>query len=342
MPPTPNTRHAAWELRFRRIWSGKGLISTLLLPLAWCYGGIVRLRRWLYRVGWLASQRLPVPVVVVGNVVTGGGGKTPLVLALLAHLQSQGVAVGVVSRGYGRTTHDCREVLPASAASEVGDEALLIRRRCTAPVFVAARRADAARALLHAYPQTQLLLCDDGLQHQALQRDIEICVFGAAGLGNGRLLPAGPLREPWPRPVDWVLSSATTPLPSAYAIQRGLADSAVASDGRRVPLAALRSQPAWAVAGTANPGEFFAMLQSVGLHLAASIALPDHYAFQNWKPEAPQGTPLLCTEKDAVKLWPRLPQALAVVLELRLPAEFLRAFDQRLTALLAKRAAAKL
>jgi tetraacyldisaccharide 4'-kinase len=153
-------------------------------------------RRGLYRVGIFKSERVPAAVVVVGNVLAGGVGKTPVVMALVRHFQSKGMAVGVVSRGYGRNTQGCREVTATSTPADMGDEPVLIKRRTGAAVFVASSRVDAARALLAQYPKTQVIVGDDGLQHYALQRDVEICVFDDRGVGNGFMLPAGPLREP--------------------------------------------------------------------------------------------------------------------------------------------------
>ncbi|RYY51787.1 MAG: tetraacyldisaccharide 4'-kinase, partial [Comamonadaceae bacterium] len=195
----------------QRAWLRRGPLARLLWPVSLLYGALGALHRAAYRRGWLTVQRLPVPVVVVGNVVAGGAGKTPAVLALLDHLRQRGIAAGVVSRGYGRNGDACTEVLPDDDPARVGDEPLLLRRKSGAPVFVAARRAEAARALLAAYPATRVLLSDDGLQHHAMARDIEICVFDRRGIGNGWLLPAGPLREPWPRACDLVLHTGARP-----------------------------------------------------------------------------------------------------------------------------------
>jgi tetraacyldisaccharide 4'-kinase len=270
-----------------------------------------------------------VPVIVVGNVVAGGAGKTPVVMALVDHLGARGLSPGVVSRGYGRTLSDCREVAADSVAAEVGDEPLLIARSCTVPVFVAPRRADAANALLAAYPATKVIVCDDGLQHLALQRDIEVCVFDERGVGNGWLLPAGPLREPWPRQVDLVLRRGAAGI-EGFEIQRRLAGFARRADGSRIDLAALRNRPLVAVAGIAVPETFFAMLRGAGLQLAQALGLPDHHDFQA-DPSAGAGE-LVCTEKDAVKLWRLRPDAWAVPLEVEIEPGFWSALDRRLDA----------
>jgi tetraacyldisaccharide 4'-kinase len=266
-------------------------------------------------------------VLVVGNVIAGGAGKTPVVMALVQHLLARGLRPGVISRGYGRITRDCREVRATSLADEVGDEALLIQRRCHVPVYVAAQRVHAAQALLAQYPQTNVLLCDDGLQHLALHRDLDICVFDERGIGNGWVLPAGPLREPWPRKVDLVLHTGVRAAFAGYRASRELAPLALQCDGARIPLSALRGKPLVAVAGIAQPQNFFDMLRACGLTLTQAIALPDHFSFAGWTCDVPAGGVLVCTEKDAAKLWPTHPGAVAIPLALELEPAFLTALD---------------
>lgn len=169
----------------RRAWTHRGALARLLWPLSRLYGAALTLRGWAYRRGWMRPARLPVPVLVVGNVVAGGAGKTPVTMAVVRHLQGAGWRPGVVSRGYGRVSRGCRAVTASSSASEVGDEPLLIARRTGAPVFVAEARSEAGRALLAAHPGCDILVCDDGLQHLRLARDLEICVFSELGVGNG-------------------------------------------------------------------------------------------------------------------------------------------------------------
>jgi tetraacyldisaccharide 4'-kinase len=314
----------------QRAWLRRGPAAWLLTPLSLLYGALAALDRSLYARGVRSRERLPVPVVVVGNVVAGGAGKTPVVLALLEHLRSRGISAGVVSRGYGRAGTACTEVHAQDAAAAVGDEPLLLKRKSGVPVFVAPRRADAGRALLRAYPQTQVIVSDDGLQHHALERDLEICVFDARGTGNGWLLPAGPLREPWPRPADLVLRPDSLPQLGGYPLQRALAAEALRADGARRPLAELRAQPVHALAGIANPQAFFAMLRQAGLTLTSTQALPDHHAFSDVA--ALPAALLVCTEKDAVKLWRLRPDAWAVPLEVSVPRAFWDAFDRLLSA----------
>jgi len=296
------------------------------------FGVLTSFRRAFYRWGWKSSYRAAVPVIVVGNVVAGGAGKTPVVLALVRHLQKRGLQVGVVSRGYGRRSNDNREVLRDSAAMDVGDEPALIHRLTGVPLFVASERAAAARTLLAAYPQTQVIVSDDGLQHLALDRDIEICVFDDRGIGNGWLLPAGPLRELWPKSCDLVLHTGTQPAFAGYRSQRALADHAVRLDGSKVHLTTLVGKPLIALAAIAKPQAFFEMLKERGLSFARTIALPDHHDFEGWHSLGRGSELLICTEKDAVKLWNYEPNALAVPLLFTPEPAFLRALDSLLDA----------
>lgn len=319
-------------------WRQRGLLAWALWPISQIHRALLALRRALYWVGLLKSEQLPVPVIVVGNVIAGGAGKTPATLAIAEHLRSRGWRPGIISRGYGRQTADCREVLPDASPHDVGDEPLLLRRRAQVPVFVATRRAEAGKALLKAHPGINVLLCDDGLQHLALRREVEVCVFDARGVGNGWLLPAGPLRETWPRAIDLVLYADGTPIPSssapAFSTRRTLAPNAVRADGTSVPLASLRGRPLIAIAGIAQPVAFFDMLRAEGLRLEHAVALPDHDDFEHL-PTLPrlsdEQDTLVCTEKDAAKLWRHRPDALAVPLMLQVPDAFFDALDTKLS-----------
>lgn len=323
----------------------RGWLARLLWPVAQLYGLAAHVHRSLYRSGWRRRHGFPVPVIVVGNVVAGGAGKTPLVIALVAHLQRRGLPVGVVSRGYGRkATHSGQDGLEVRADTPVrlaGDEPVLIRQLTGVPVFVAARRAVAVRALLAAYPETAVVVCDDGLQHHALARDIEIAVFDDRGLGNGWLLPAGPLREPWPLAGEraaLVLHTGQQPAFAGFTSGRRLADHAVAADGSQVALASLRGRPVAALAGIASPEAFFGMLRASGLTLASTLPLPDHHDFPPDALAAFAGQTVLCTQKDAVKLFalprPATLQLLAVPLVFLPEPAFLAALDARLAPLL--------
>jgi tetraacyldisaccharide 4'-kinase len=327
------------------------LISLLLWPLSLVYRFLAFTHRQLYQFGVLKTNKVSVPVVVVGNIVAGGGGKTPTVIALAQHLQSKGIKVGVISRGYGRTSTECLEVKQNSAISDVGDEPAGVFIASTAPVFVARKRFDAASALLKTYPDTQVIISDDGLQHHALQHDMAITVFDDRGLGNGFMLPAGPLRESNVKSLNSLVlhtgnqavKLADTAAPQ-FTATRALANYALRSDGSQVNVNELKtaSKPLLALAGIANPEAFFSMLRGLDLNLTDAIALPDHYDFRyfynSYSGNKYAGYTVICTVKDAVKLWqtPQLPfsEALAVPLVFAPEAAFFAAFDVMLKPLL--------
>ncbi|MBP8272506.1 MAG: tetraacyldisaccharide 4'-kinase, partial [Sphaerotilus sp.] len=240
--------------RLEAIWQHGGPAQWALRPLGGLHGVLVGLRRWLYRQGWKATVRLPCPVIVVGNRVAGGAGKTPTTLALVGVLQQAGWRPGIVSRGHGSQTTAARPVHAHTPATEVGDEPLLMQRRSGVPVWVGRDRAAAAAALLAAHPDVNVLVCDDGLQHLRLGRTVEIVVFDARGAGNGWLLPAGPLREPIDAPAaapqQFVLYNAARPstaLPGDCATRQlagavGLAAWWAGTAATRKQLADLRGQ----------------------------------------------------------------------------------------------------
>jgi tetraacyldisaccharide 4'-kinase len=285
-------------------------LSAALLPLSWLFAAAVALRRSLYRHGVLAAHRVGAPVVVVGNVCVGGTGKTPLVIALAEALARAGRRPGVVSRGYGARGSAAREVRPGDDPAEVGDEALLLAAGA-APVVVGRDRAAAARSLLAAHPRCDVVLSDDGLQHYALARDVEVVVVdGTRGFGNGRMLPAGPLREPMSRIAD--ADAVVTLVAGSAPAERG-------PDGRRTTMthvaAGFRnladpSRPVdpstWprgtvhAVAGIGNPRRFFDLLARLGVD-ATPHAFPDHHAFVPADLAFPGASAIVMTAKDAVK-----------------------------------------
>ncbi len=315
-------------LQQRHWWRpGGSWLARLLSPLSALYG--------LLRHALAAPEGapLPVPVLVVGNVIAGGAGKTPAVIALVQALRAAGHRPGVVSRGYGRRGEGVREVRDGDRADQVGDEPLVIRRRCGVPVWVGRQRRAAALALCQAHPAVDVVIADDGLQHTALPRQAELVLFDERGAGNGRLLPAGPLREPWPglpsprRRVLYGSGRPSTPVPGALGRRTlGRAWPLVAwqsgDSSAALALESLRGRPLLAVAGLAAPEKFFAMLEAAGLAITR-CPLPDHHAYATL-PWPPGSTEVVTTEKDAVKLVDlplRGTRVWVLPLDLQLPGE---------------------
>ena len=302
-------------------------MAWLLWPLSWVYLAL----QAVHRLAQAPPQALPVPVLVVGNHVVGGAGKTPTVMAMVQALQSAGHHPGVISRGHGRQDGTVRAVVPHDLPAIAGDEPLLIRRRCGIPVWVGARRADAARALCAAHPEVDVLVADDGLQHAALPRNAELVVFDERGAGNGLVLPAGPLRNPLPGTLPrgchvlYTAGTASTRLPGALAtrsISQAVPLAAWAAGERTgtLPLTALQRRPLLAAAGIAAPEKFFGMLREAGLTINA-CPLPDHHAYTAL-PWPRDTADVVTTEKDAVKLDPRgqgTTRVWVVPLDLQLP-----------------------
>jgi tetraacyldisaccharide 4'-kinase len=333
--------NAGFEAKLRAAWLRRGPIAIALLPLSLLLSLLSATQRQMYRWRWLPSrQPKGTVVVVVGNVIAGGAGKTPVTITVVEHLLACGYAVGVVSRGYGRSNLSCLEVTANSVPSDTGDEPLLIKRKCAVPVFVAPKRLAAAMALKTKYPSTQVIVCDDGLQHYGLFRDVEVCVFDDRGCGNGWTLPAGPLRQAWPRQVVKeagqdnagliVLHTGANPSFEGLRGYRKLANFALRQDGSKVPWNEIvhSALPLWhAVAGISQPEEFFAMLRTAGIVQLTTMALPDHYDFDSLPRSICEASGLICTEKDAVKLWRIAPHALAVPLLFTAEPDFYRRLD---------------
>lgn len=312
-------KRSAWQTEWRQqlqgAWLKRGELACTLWPVAFVFGLLVKIRRWLYRSGLLRAEALPVPVWVVGNLVVGGAGKTPTVVSLCRWLSQEGRTPGIISRGYGGQAHDVTYVTPESPAAEVGDEPLLLRMRTQAPVVVGRDRVAAAQALITRHPEINVIISDDGLQHLRLPRDFQIIVFDGRGAGNGWLLPAGPLREPLPDRVPersiviYNSPCISTPLPghvcatrlSGALIWPAWRDGQPASPETLEELARLsKDKPIWAAAGIAQPERFFSMLREHGLNITP-IPLPDHYDFST-TPWPSSATDVVVTEKDAVKL----------------------------------------
>src|SRR5471032_410788 len=287
-----------------RIWSGKSPVYFLLLPFSWLYGLITTVLRYSYKMGWKKSWRAPVPVIVVGNLTAGGNGKTPVVIWLVELLQQRGLRTGVVSRGYGGKSEKYPLVLDAkTTTAQAGDEPVLIYQRTGAAVAVSPVRANAVKALLENY-QIDVIVTDDGLQHYALQRDIEIVVVdGVRRFGNGWWLPAGPMRERAARlsTVDAVITNGGTAHAGeiSMTLEAGLAVNVLT--GEQCDVTAL--QDVVAMAGIGHPPRFFATLKSLGVVTQAEIAFADHQDYQpdQLNPLASPDQTLLMTEKDAVK-----------------------------------------
>ena len=284
-------------------WADKNLIAVLLLPLAWLFTALVGLRRLAHRLGVFSVTRLPVPVIVVGNITVGGTGKTPLTLWLVQRLRAVGFTPGVVSRGYGgRAATWPQWVTPDSDPIQVGDEPVLIAQRAACPVAVAPQRVAAARMLLER-TRCDVLICDDGLQHYALARDIEIAVVdGARQFGNGWRLPAGPLRESVTRlrTVDFVVMHGA-PRATEFGLRLELGHAYNLRDAASVrDLTLFRGSPVHAVAGIGHPARFFAQLRAARLQLIEH-PFPDHHAYTPGDLNFSDSLPVLMTEKDAVK-----------------------------------------
>jgi tetraacyldisaccharide 4'-kinase len=293
-------------------WYRLSPLHLALWPLSILFGALAAVRRRLYRAGLLASTQIRVPVIVVGNINAGGTGKTPCVIWLAQCLLDHGFRPGIVTRGYGGSARNPQRAAPDSDPGACGDEAVLLARRSSCPVWVARSRVAAAQALLAAHPDCNIIISDDGLQHYAMKRDFELVVLdGERGCGNGMLLPAGPLREPVRRlaEVDALIinSGALFPLET---LPSGVPTFDMRLDGdtfyalrdphREVGPGHFASQPVRAVAAIGNPQRFFNRLHDLGISFTAR-AFPDHHAYTPADCAFGADTAVIMTEKDAVK-----------------------------------------
>lgn len=290
-------------MKIENLWDRRSFFTFLLRPFSWLFRFIVFIRRNLYRFGIKKSTRLSVPVIVVGNVTTGGTGKTPLVAWLANTLRSQGYRPGIVSRGFkGAASQWPQYVTSDSDPSLVGDEPVLLAARTQCPVVVAPKRVEAAQQLLANY-ECDVLISDDGLQHYALARDIEIAVVdGLRHFGNRLCLPAGPLREPLYRlnQVDFIVCNGTNE-PGWFAMQLAPDEIYnVADPSNRMTFDQCKRFEWQAVAGIGHPERFFTQLEHLGMNICAH-AFPDHYAFSQSDIEFGESAWVMMTEKDAVK-----------------------------------------
>ena len=294
---------------FQKQWANFTFWHIILLPLSWLFAIVVYLRKCFYEYGWLKSYRLNAPVVVVGNINVGGTGKTPLVIWLAEQMKLAGYKPGIISRGYGGSARLVTEVLPDSNPIQVGDESVLIAMRTKCPVFVSADRVSAGQHLLKSYPECNIIISDDGLQHYRMQRDVEIVVYDSVkGFGNGALLPAGPLREFQSRlkTVDVIVSNGADSRKN-LACFNPVTMELVATDfynladvQKKSSAQAFSQLKILAVAGIGNPQRFFDQLHAMGLQFE-SLAYADHYVFQTKDFEHTNADVILMTEKDAVK-----------------------------------------
>jgi tetraacyldisaccharide 4'-kinase len=296
-----------------RMWQTRGLVSTLLLPLSWAVQGVVARKRRQYQ--QTSRNTPPVPVIVVGNIMVGGTGKTPVVIELAQRLQALGHKPGVISRGYGSQAGET----PRTGIGQVdpalfGDEPALIARDAGVPVAVFPKRLAALHALLQTYPETDIVISDDGLQHLALPRNLEIVVQDDRGIGNGRVLPAGPLREPATRlnTVDLIITNTATgtnPAPQGTAKQMNMwlepVQCTQVATGKTLPwsefMTLAKDQTFAAVAAIGQPTRFFNMLNNQGLTLTKTVALPDHDDYRSPPFSDIDADCILITQKDAVK-----------------------------------------
>jgi tetraacyldisaccharide 4'-kinase len=331
-----------WSRALQAAWRKRGPLAWALTPAAALFGLLSAARRIGYRAGWLATQRVGVPVIVVGNLIVGGAGKTPTVIAVVALLRRHGYTPGIVSRGHGGSGGGTLEVGSQTPASLCGDEPKLLWHRTRAPVVVGRDRVAACRALLRRHARVDALVLDDGLQHLAMARNAQVIVFDERGAGNGWLLPAGPLREtlgrhPPPRSVVLYNAAApTTPWPGSVARRAfgGIVELGAwwrGESARPRVLESLRGRRVLAAAGIARPQRFFEMLVEQGLRFDP-LPLPDHFNYVRlpWPADAAD---IIVTEKDAVKIAPERAGATRIwvaTLDLRTSPDF----DSALLALL--------
>lgn len=285
------------------IWYNKHPLAYLLLPFSWLYTFVNVIRRFCYQSGIFAVNQIDVPIIIVGNISVGGTGKTPLVIWLAEYLKNKGYRPGIVSRGYGgKLSGKTQQVRTDSEPSIVGDEPILIAKKTTCPVAVAVERRKAAEELI-AHCHCDIIICDDGMQHYSLGRDIEIAVIdGQRRFGNNHCLPAGPLREPISRleSVDFVVSKYKAArhehkMDYSYGDLISLTDT-----NSTMPVSELSGQTVHAIAGIGNPNRYFSYLRNQNITLIMH-EFPDHYPFTAIDLQFDDGLPVVMTEKDAVK-----------------------------------------
>ncbi len=284
------------------IWYGRRSLAAILAPVSWLFCAGVRLRRLAYETGVAKVRRVRMPVIVVGNITVGGTGKTPLVIWICSYLKSQGFRPGIVAHGYkGKAAKQPQQVRAESDTDSVGDEAIVLARRSACPVGVGQRRVEVVESLIQ-HTDCDVVVCDDGMQHLALGRDVEIAVVdGRRGFGNGRCLPAGPLREPPSslKRVDLVVSYGRTRA-GAYSMEYQALVPRRLLDDREDLVTGFVGERIHGVAGIADPARFFSQLRSLGLKVIEH-PFPDHYRYRPADLDFGDELPVMMTEKDAVK-----------------------------------------
>lgn len=332
---------AQFEAWLHQTWAKRGLVSLALSPLSLLFLAISQTKRKK-----ATPKKLPVPVVVVGNIYVGGTGKTPVTIALVRALEKKGWHPGVVSRGFGRKDEAPHLVTPTGNVDRTGDEPLLIAQETRVPVCVARNRYQAARTLMQAHPRVDIIISDDGLQHYALDRDVELAVVGTRGLGNGWVLPAGPLRRPPSRldEVDAIVLNTENETIVKSRTPRFATSSCFGScsrlcDGRTMHIDALSQKIAQenatslAAAGIAAPQRFFSMLRAHALTIDR-LALPDHYDYRENPFAHVTQDYIFITCKDAVKcaqheVIRKDPRIWVVSLEVHLPSYLIDLVDEK-------------
>ena len=308
------------ETTVTRAWQNQSGWLWLLLPVSWLYGVVIKARQWLYKTGLRSSYRAPIPVMVIGNITVGGSGKTPLIMTLVHYLQNRGVQVGVISRGYGGDSSQMPAVVTTkSTPSVVGDEPYLIVTSTNVPMAVCPNRQQAIEALLQAHPELQLIIADDGLQHYAMERDIEwIVVDAARGFGNQQLLPTGFLREPMSRLDEATVIYHKKPEQVSGDDKLGVTHlTKNVTQQLTMHLCPDRLSPLWfddnkspipasddvihGVSGIGYPQRFFDTLHDLGFEVIPH-PYPDHYDFSLTDLLQYTEHPIIVTSKDAVKI----------------------------------------
>jgi len=290
--------------KIERIWYHGGIGMIPLLPLSWLFRLLIAVRCWLYQRGWLTVNRFSAPLIVVGNITVGGTGKTPFVIWLTHFLRDKGFRPGIVSRGYGGSASQWPQVvMPESNPAAVGDEAVLLARRCHCPMVVSPNRSDAVKMLLKDF-DCDIVIADDGLQHYAMGRDIEIVIVdGQRRFGNGHVLPAGPLREPITRlkSVDLCVINGEPQASDEYRMTLTQSSLYNLQAPEKIDeLSIFKGKRVHAVAGIGHPEKFFDLLRTAGIEVVAH-SFPDHHAYCADDLNFGDDTPVLMTEKDAVK-----------------------------------------